>query len=55
MITVSRRSYLMSRPSEAVMRAAGAAASPKAIQGLARRQAEQRFAKLTGSPGTVAT
>lgn len=53
MLTMSRRSYLLSRPSERLMRAAGHAASSAARQSLARKQAEKQFAQLTGERGIV--
>lgn len=49
-LVVSRRSYLMARPSERIMRAAGRAASSAGYKSLARRQAKKKFAELTGQP-----
>lgn len=45
---VSRRSMLLARPSQRIMRAAGYAASPAAVQRIAEKQAAERFAALTG-------
>lgn len=53
MLTVSRRGYLMARPSERIMRAAGRAASGEALHSIARKQAEKQFAQLTGERGIV--
>lgn len=46
MITVSRRAYLMSKPSVAIMRAAGRAASSEAIQAIAQTKAHEQLQAL---------
>lgn len=43
---VSRRSYLLSHPSNAVMRAAGRAASMEGVQAAFKSMAQQKHAAL---------
>ena len=46
MITVSRRAYLMGKPSTAIMRAAGRAASSETIRAAAQDEAHRRLQAL---------
>jgi hypothetical protein len=48
---VSRRSYLLSRPSLVIMAAAGGASAPKSADAIAQQIAGERFARLVERTG----
>ena len=51
MMTVSRRAYLMGKPSAAIMRAAGRAASSETIRAAAQDEAHRRLREILVETG----